>query len=154
MNDHNNITYFISSVNRISGDAWNCEIELGPVGENFDNFYCKCIGFNMNANTLQAGHPINYILVAENLSENGYKTYQAGTNNLENNEMPIAWLNTDNANSIMQSGEGSQFVIKNLRQKRRIRFTFRDENLTIEDGTYFNGSHITEWSCILLLHPF
>jgi hypothetical protein len=68
--------------------------------------------------------------------------------------MPIAWLNTDNANSIMQSGEGSQFVIKNLRQKRRIRFTFRDENLNIEDGTYFNGTHATEWSCILLLHPF
>lgn len=162
--EKNIITYFISSVNRTSDSsgAYNCFIELGPLGENYDNFYCKCISLNMNVNTLQANHPVTYILVADDLAENGYKTY-GGTNNLSNNQIPLGWINTDNTNAIMQSGEGSQFKVKNLRQKRKIRFRFCDEQLVFEgehedpvtaglfNYTYFDAD--TEWNCVLLLQP-
>lgn len=144
------ITYFISSVNRASGDAYDCYINIGPIGENFDKYYCKCIAFNMNVNTLVAGHPQTYTLVVSDLAENGYRTFASGTNSLLNNEMPIAWLNCDNTGSVMASGEGAHFIVSNLRQQRRIRFRVCDDLLNFEDGTYFNG---TEWNCVLLLEP-
>lgn len=151
-NPYNTFTYFISSANRVTGTECNdCEIEIGPIGDNYDEYYVQCVAFCMNVNTLVAGGPTIYYLVADDLAENGYKSYLAGTNNLTNRQIVLGWLTNNPTSGIMNSGEGAHFIIKNLRQKRRIRFRLYNDLLQPEDGTYTQAT--TNWSCVLLLKP-
>jgi hypothetical protein len=152
MNDCNStFTYFITSVNNVSGGECNdCLIDLGPIGENYDSYYCRCIAFNMNVDTLVANGPTLYYLVADDLAENGYNTHAAGTESLTNRQCVLGWMTNDTDGS-MNTGEGAHFIIKNLRQKRRIRFRLYNEQFIPADGTYVQAA--TVWSCVLLLKP-
>lgn len=52
---------------------------------------------------------------------------------------------------MMNSGEGAHFIVKNLRQKRRIRFRLYNDVMVPENGTYTTAT--TNWSCVLLFKP-
>jgi hypothetical protein len=150
MNQYNTFTYLISSANRLSGTCNDCEIEIGPVSENYDKFYCKCIGFNFNVDVLTNDtsgnpHPAMLNLVVEDFADNGYST------SFKSNQMPIAWISCDNANGFLSSGEGAQFLCKNLRQKRRLKFKLYGESMTL-----LNPAHLvatSNWFAVLLFQP-
>ena len=151
MHEHNTITYFVSSVNRVSGTECNdCDIIIGPVSENYDSYFCECVSFHINVTSLAANHPDTYYLVADGLAENGYKTHAPGTNSLKSDQIVLGWSNND-PNNTFSSKSGSKFIIKNLRQRRQIRFRLYNGQLQPEDGTYTQAT--TNWSCILLLTP-
>ena len=152
---YNTFTYFISSINRVSGtECHDCEIEIGPVSENYDSYYCECISFNMEISTILQS--INawdtYYLVADRLAENGYNTRAAGTTSLQSDQFILGSITVEPANhSYLRSDTRTKFIIKNLRQKRRIRFRLYGSNLQPENGVYTQPD--TDWSCVLLLTP-
>jgi hypothetical protein len=150
MNQYNTFTYLISSVDRVSGDCNDCEIEIGPISEDYDKFYCKCIAFNFNVDVLTADdlanpHPAMLNLVVEDFADNGYST------SFKSNQMPIAWISCDDANGFLSSGEGAHFQCHNLRQIRRLKFKLYGESMTL-----LNAEHLvatSNWFAVLLFQP-
>jgi len=146
MNNFQSFTYTItSSSGDINGStAEDVNIEIGPLKENYEYYYVECTSFCITGNTLF--NPSQYFhLVADNLSENGYFS------GLNNNQCILGSLNTNTNICLMTSGEGSHILVKNMRQKRNIRFRLYGPNMTpinaseCTDGTY--------WSATLLFTP-
>ena len=146
MNSQQSFTYTITSATNdpTGANAEDVTIDIGPLKENYEYYYVQCTAFGITASTLAAPR-FYYHLVADNLTENGYF---AG---LKNNQCILGSLVTNANIGIMTSGEGSHILVKNMRQKRQIRFRlFGPDMLPIPaaqcpDGTY--------WSATLLFTP-
>ena len=146
MNTLQSFTYTITSA---SGDidgltAEDVTINIGPLRETYEYYYVSCTSFGITTNSL-TGASAYYHLVADDLAENGYF---AGLNN---NQCILGTLYTTVNIGCMTSGEGSHIKVKNMRQKRQIRFRLYGPDMQpidtaqCTDGTY--------WSATLLFTP-
>lgn len=148
-------TYFISSNNKISGvGCYNCDINIGPVGMDYDTYLVECTNITLNTGTLDPGiitESDYYFLVADNLAEHTYNTYATGTNSFNSSQIILGAVRThSNANECIYT-KGTQFIVKNLKQVRRINFKLYDVKFTEEDGSYTTNDTI--WTCTLLFTP-
>ena len=82
--------------------------------------------------------------MADDLAENGYFS------GLSSNQCILGTL-TKGPNGIMTSGEGSHIRIKNMRQRRNIRFRLYGPDMQPVDPTEFGAG--CYWSCVLLFTP-
>ena len=86
-----------------------------------------------------------YHLVADNLTENGYFS------GLNSGQCILGTLTTNNNFGIMASGEGSHIIVKNMRQKRRIRFRLYGPDMKPIPSTETPIGNY--WTCTLLFTP-
>jgi hypothetical protein len=63
--------------------------------------------------------------------------------------LPLAWINTEKENGILNSGEGSHFIVKNLRAKRKIHFQMYNAQM----APFPNVVATANWTIILLFQP-
>ena len=146
MNTLQSFTYTITSA---SGDidgtsAEDVTIPIGPLKENYEYYYVQCTSFGITSTTLSGASPY-YHLVADDLAENGYF---AGLNN---NQCNLGTLYTVVNIGCMASGEGAHIMVKNMRQRRQIRFRLYGPGMQpIPASQCPNGTY---WSATLLFTP-
>ncbi len=100
-------------------------MDFGGLGTSYDHFQCQCTGFSCNVNDMVT--PPLYISVSvENLAEEYY------SNQLSSNECVLATiLTTTNGGGILDSSQCTIFNCSNLKQKKRLRFSLRGEDLAL-----------------------
>jgi hypothetical protein len=143
MNTLQTFTYAISSVSGIGALANDEIIDIGPLRENYDSYYVKCIAFTINGSTLLSPAGF-YHLVADDWAENGYY-------GLRSNQAILATLNTVASIASMTSGEGSHFIVKNMRVRRQIRFRLYLPTLLPVPNNQVQGT--TQWNALFLFTP-
>ena len=146
MNSLQSFCYMITSATGDSNgqSAEDVTIDIGALQENYEYYYVKCISFGITSSTLSGASPY-YHLVADNFAENGYF---AGLNS---NQCILGTLYTVVNIGCMPSGEGSHIIVKNMRQKRQIRFRLYAPDMTpVPAAQCPNGTY---WSATLLFTP-
>jgi hypothetical protein len=143
MNTINTFTYTISSTQGTGTLCNNTIINIGPLRENYDNYYVQCVGFSINSTSLVS--PSGYYhLVCDDFAENGYY-------GLKNNQCILGTLSTSVNIGTMTTGEGSHFMVKNMRSQRQIRFSlYGADMLPVPDGELQNTTY---WCAMLLFTP-
>lgn len=116
--------YFISTVNRTSGDDYNVVIDLPPISEHYTNFFVQCNGIKANRYLNTSSQNNNTPIVAiENFYDNGYGGFPYDSNKyiLGNfwGESTTSRIQCNNPN-----GEQSIGFIKNMKSTRRIIITY------------------------------
>lgn len=143
MNTFQTFTYSISSTQGEGTLANDKIINIGPLRENYENYYVKCIGFSINSATLISPSGF-YHLVVEDFAENGYY-------GLQSNQAILGTLSTGTNIGVMTTGEGSHFLVKNMRSRRQIRFRLYGPDLQpVPDGEIRDT---TFWTALLLFTP-
>jgi hypothetical protein len=124
MNTQQSFTYTISSSQGIGTLCNDLYFDLRPLKENFENYYVQCTGFVITSSLLVNANSY-YNVVVDNLAENGYF---AG---LLSNQAILASISTTPNVGVLTSGEGSHFIVKNMRMNRRIRIRLYAPNMTV-----------------------
>jgi len=143
MNNIHTFTYAISSHSGTGALANDKIIDIGPLRENYDTYYVKCIGFTINGSTLLSASGF-YHLVVDDWAENGYY-------GLQSNQAIVATLNTVASIATMTTGEGSHFIVKNMRARRQIRFRLYTPQLTPVPNAQVQAT--TYWNALFLFTP-
>ncbi len=143
MNTFQTFTYSISSTQGTGNLANDKIIDIGPLRENYDNYYVRCIGFSINSSTLTTPSGF-YHLVADDLAENGYY-------GLQSNQCILGTLSTGTNIGVMTTGEGSHVIVKNMRAKRQIRFRLYGPDLLPVPNAQIQAT--TFWTALLLFTP-
>jgi hypothetical protein len=144
MNTPQSFTYTISSYQGIGTLCNDLYFDLQPLKENFDTYYVQCTGFCITSSLL-VNQDSYYNVVVDDLAENGYFT------GLRSNQAILTSFNTTTNVGMMTSGEGSHFIVKNMRMTRRIRIRlYRPSLVVVPDTQTPNGCY---WILSLLFTP-
>ena len=143
--------YVISSDEKTNTDAvtYYYDINFGGFTEPYDNYLVEVISF-----AASSGLPANqvfYMFIAENLASNGYYCQKK----LSNREAILCLVPlTVIADALIQSdGGGTQFIVKNCRVPKQVRFKFLKQDFTIPGVGDLNSAAETKWILTLKLTP-
>lgn len=141
-------TYTLSSGEGEGTLANDLTFELLPLKENYDVYMVQCTNFAITTSNLVTPEPY-YHLVADDFAENGYFI------GLNNNQCILGTLNTSNNVATMTHGEGSVFIVKNMRGRRRVRFRLYTPSLqVVPDAQLLPASgRVVYWTATLLFTP-
>ena len=116
----NSFTYNITSVTNLQDFANDVTLDVGPFYGEYTEYEMKCTNFLIAATEIT--NISEYaLLVVDNWAENGY------SQGLESNQLIVCSFRTNIAkNRILDE---SIFTVKNMRQKRSVRFRFYDNFL-------------------------
>lgn len=144
MNTQQSFTYTISSTQGIGTLCNDLYFDLQPLKENFDTYYVQCTGFVITCGTLVAASSY-YNVIVDDLAENGYF---AG---LQSNQAILTSINTSTNVGVLTSGEGTHFIVKNMRMRRRIRIRLYTPAMVIVPNTQVPAGNY--WILSLLFTP-
>ena len=151
MENSNKFMYVISSDDRTNTDAVYkyYDFNFGGFSEPYDNYLVEVISL-----AVSSGLPANqvyYMFVVENLASNGYYC----PNKLSNREAILAIVPLTAAADVLiqNDGGGTQFVAKNCRVPKQIRFKFLKQDFTIPGIGEINNAAETKWILTLKLTP-
>jgi len=144
MSENKSFIYTISSIEKQNNDYLGTfHIDVGGLNENFNNYSCEVLSFMVDGFVLISKGFL--LFIAENLSDDGY--FCRGK--LASNQTILSHvsLTARSLNSV-----GNTFVIKNIRMKRRVIFSFLTPDLVAAvDEVDINLGSITEWFLTLRL---
>lgn len=144
MNTQQSFTYTISSTQGIGTLCNDLYFDLQPLKENFDTYYVQCTGFVITCATLVT--PSSYYnVIVDDLAENGYF---AG---LQSNQAILTSINSSVNVGVLTSGEGTHFIVKNMRMRRRIRIRLYTPAMVIVPNTQVPAGNY--WILSLLFTP-
>lgn len=138
-----NFTYVISSANATVGQANDCYINVGGIGNEFDQFQVQCIAFNITGTNLAVDIDNYCNLVVSNFSENGYF-------GIGGSECILATISTNDNISQLTSGAATVFKVKNMHTVRNLRFRLFGPNLQPWALNRINNGSTTYWMITLL----
>jgi hypothetical protein len=143
-------SYYISSVNKVSGDQYEYEIDIPPINDNYSEYFVNCnmLMADRFQNTL--GAATYYTVVAvENLFDNGYGGFPKN-----HNKYILGYIFGTTNTSIQQenpSGDYAIFKLKNIKKSRRIKISYY--NLYLDQITSINLSPTHKLMIHLLITP-
>ena len=150
LKNEESFTYTINSNQKVNSGLSNYyDIDIGGFNTSYNNFLVEVLHLGLGPNNSVLTSKGHIILIAEDFAEN-----ENFVNPLLNtNDMIIGVINT--TSSSLDASTGIIFKSKNLRMKRRVRFQFRNLDLSsTTSGTEINvGSNETLWNLVLKLIP-
>ena len=131
-------TYMICSQEKTNTEGTYYDIDFGGFGNNNENYKIDVINFIVN-DTLLESHGY-MVFLCENLADDG----SFCTSLLNGNQSILTTVSTE-INSLMATN-GSTFIARNCKQKKRVRFKFVNPDLSdVVDTTDINVGADTNW---------
>jgi len=139
-------TYIICSREKTNTEGTYYDIDFGGFGNNAKHYKIDVLNFIVNNTLLETRGFM--IFLCEDLADNG----SFCTSLLNGNQAILTTISTD-INSLM-STNGSTFIARDCKQKKRVRFKFVNPDLSdVVDTIDINVNNNTNWVLTLKMTP-
>ena len=137
---YESFTYTISSNNLISGHPGDCVIELPSINDNYSEYFVDVKIMQQTQNLIAIDEYV--LLFCSGWSESEYSQYDQIIGGLCDATVAANRLDAN------PSSDNAVFRIKNMKQKRRVNFNIRYNDLS-QVGNVFNAGYVWYISCLI-----
>ena len=143
--------YVLTNYDKTNLDAltYFYDINFGGFSEPYDDYIVEVVSIAVSSGV--PGTQMYYLFIAENLASNGYFS----PSKLSNREAILGIIPlTAAVDALVQSdGGNTQFIVKNCRVPKQVRFKFLKNDYSIPGVTEINSTIETKWTLTLKMTP-